>query len=172
MSYVMIGAGGHAGVVLEIAKLNGLEFVGFVDPKVENFGLLAKLTDGSFTQCIMGIGGVKPDQLKQRYNLYLRYKNEGASFRNIVSPLAIVSENADLEGGIFINHGAIVQTKAKLGDGVIINSGAIIEHDVVIGEGSHIAPGAIVLGGAQIGRFCMVGAGAVILPGTVIENEQ
>ncbi len=170
--YVLVGAGGHAGVVCELVEQANLSIVGFIDPQVQQFKDIKKIQDATLlTQYVMGIGGVTVAQLEKRHRLYCQYKQNGAQSLQLISNHAILSSSAVVGEGTIVCHRAIIQTNATIGNNVIINSGAIIEHDVIIEDGAHVAPGAIILGGAHIGALCMIGAGAVILPGCHVPNN-
>jgi len=172
---VLVGAGGHAKVVLDLLLDNKQEIDGFIDPEVDIFYELTKLSDENIdfdrVSLSMALGGVKPDSLLNRLNLYNKYKTKGASFTNIISDNAHISKRAEIGEGVFINNGAIINGPSKIGNLAIINTRATIEHDVVIEDGAHIAPGAIVLGNSHIGKNSMIGSGAVILPGTSVPDN-
>lgn len=167
---VLIGAGGHAKVVLDC--LNG-EVAGFVDDKTQEFMALYKLDDITDGSAIISFGAVEPKGLQRRQKVFESYHDKGIDFVKAIHSSAIISDETTIGKGTLIGPGAIVNSGAKIGNNVIINSGAIIEHDAVIGDGSHIAPRAVILGGAKIGSCVMVGAGAVVLPNKeVADNEM
>lgn len=172
---VLVGAGGHAKVALDILLDNGEVVGGFVDPQVDIFYDLKRRSDVSvdFSReaLAMSLGGVKPDTLSNRLDLFNEYKSKAANFINIVSNSAHVSKKAVIGEGVFISNGVIINGPSKIGNLVIINTGAIIEHDVVVEEGAHIAPGAIILGDCHIGRNSMIGSGAVVLPGSSVPDN-
>jgi sugar O-acyltransferase (sialic acid O-acetyltransferase NeuD family) len=178
---LLVGAGGHAGTVVDLVQKCGHQVSAYVDPaQSERRWLgqatrldgpdesvladerLAQLVDG----VVMGIGGVRPEHLAVRLRLFDRY---AAAFLEappaLVHPAAALAGRAAISPGATIMAGAIVNAAAAIGRAAVVNSGAIVEHDAVIGEGAHVAPGAIVLGGAMIGASAMIGAGAVVLPG-------
>jgi len=168
MSIVLIGAGGHAKVILDTAKSINKKIVGFIDDNVEEFFGLTKLYDKDLFQnknklsAIIAFGAVKVDEAKRRNDVFSKYK--GINFTTLIHRQAIVSTKAKIGKGVVIFPGAIINAGAIIDDNAIINSAAIIEHDATIGKGTHICPGAIVLGGASVAKNSIVGAGAVILP--------
>ncbi len=165
MKNVLIGAGGHAKVVYEISKQNGVMFDGFIDPLVIQFKELKKMQeDDSFEFYFLGVGGITINQLDNRHSLYENYKRKKYIALKLISKGACVSESAVIGNGVLISHSVVIQADTIVGENVIINTGAIIEHDVIIEDGVHIAPGAIILGGARIGSGSMIGTGAVVLP--------
>jgi sugar O-acyltransferase (sialic acid O-acetyltransferase NeuD family) len=161
----LIGAGGHAKVVYEIAKQNDVLFNGFIDPNVINFFDLQKLNDNLIDQnFFIGIGGVTVAQLQKRYEVYKNYIMQKLNALTLISKYAYVSPFSKIGTGTLVAHNVTVQINAMVGENTIINTGAIIEHDVSIADGVHIAPGAVVLGNARIGACAMIGSGAIILP--------
>lgn len=173
---VIVGAGGHAKIAFDILSDNQKTLKGFIDPNVEHFFNLDRLTDESLNVSsvllAMGLGGMTPENLFKRLALFNAYRAKGAKFIDIISTNAFISKLAKMGAGIFINNGAVINGPCKIADLVIINTRAIVEHDVVIEAGSHIAPGAVLLGGCHIGKNCMIGAGAVVLPGTTVPDNS
>jgi acetyltransferase EpsM len=172
MIKALIGSGGHAAVVDEIAQQNKICFDAFVDPLILEFKQLKKMQEyDCFTSYFIGIGGATTKDLLRRQSLYESYKKRGCKSFCLISEQSYVSTSAIIGAGTLITHHAVIQTGAKIADNNIINTGAIIEHDVIIEDGCHIAPGAIILGGAIIGSCSMIGAGAVILPNQVVPSQ-
>lgn len=180
--YFLIGAGGHAATIVEIASMQGLRLQGYNDPKpaswiaahdarqLDDATLEALLT--KHPQLVMGFVGLNTESLQRRMGVMVRYTTLGAQFPPIIHPQAIISPSARIGGGVQILGGAVVNAHAVIGDGAIINSGAVIEHHAHIGAGSHIAPRASVLGNAHIGECAFVGAGAVVIQGQRVAAAQ
>lgn len=169
MIKAIIGSGGHASVVHEIAQQNEIAFDFFVDNSVEEFmGLKKEKEYGNFEFYFFGIGGVTPNILQKRHALYKQYKQRGYSSFKLISKYSYLSEFSLVDDGVLIAHHAVVQTGARIEENVIINTGAIVEHDSIIEGGCHIAPGAIILGGAKISSCSIIGAGAVVLPYQIV----
>ena len=172
MTKTIIGCGGHAKVVYEIAEQNSIFFDAFIDPKIIEFKNLKKIQESDFFNAyFMGIGGTITDNLMHRHHLYKEYKKKGCLSFTLQSAQSYVSTSAIIGIGTLVAHQAIIQAGASVGENVIINTGAIIEHDAMIEDGCHIAPGAIILGGARIGTCSMIGAAAVILPGQIVSPQ-
>lgn len=159
---VLIGAGGHAKVVLDC--LGGKAY-GFVDDSVDQFFGLKKLHEIGDKTAIIGFGAVTTKSLERRHKIFKDY----AKLATAIHKSAIISKHVEIGEGTMIGPGVIINSGARIGRNVIINSGAVIEHDAVIGDGSHVAPRAVVLGGAKIGECAMIGAGAVVLPGVEVK---
>jgi len=168
----IIGGGGHARVVLDVARAQGRGLVGLFDDRPEQQG---KSVDGC------PVAGTFQDLVNRpRENfevivaigandVRLRLASEcPARWATLVHPSASVSPFANLGHGTVVMAGAVVQPGATIGDHVIVNTCASVDHDCVVSDGVHIAPGARLCGGVHVGDGALVGAGAVILPGVRI----
>jgi len=167
----LIGAGGHARLVAEALSGAQTPPTAYVDSnsakwiKMRRINCDADALAEPACSAAMGLGGARPEDLRFRLDLIMKYLAAGFDFPVICHPGAFISPSAEIDPGAIVLAGAIVNPGVRLSQGCIINSGAIVEHDSYVGEGAHIAPGSIVLGGASIGECTMVGAGSTILPG-------
>lgn len=167
---VLLGGGGHAGVVAETARLAGRRLAGLLDdaphPRAAGPGLprLGPLDDReALAGCewLVALGDIA---LRRRV---IDALGAGAA-RPLVHPGATISPSASLGRGTWVGPGAVVHTGAAIAPHCIINSGAVVEHDVRIGENVHVAPAAAIGGDAFIGADTLIGLGARILPGLKI----
>jgi sugar O-acyltransferase (sialic acid O-acetyltransferase NeuD family) len=187
MGLVLIGAGGHARVVLDAAQACGLTVDGLLDTAREAGDTLAgapilggdeHLDDSDFVRA-HGFHVSISDPVAKT-SLVNRLNSVSARFETICHPGAIISSSATLADGVFVNAGAVINAGAQIGAHVIVNTRASVDHDNEIGPGAHIAPGVTVCGdvvvgagarvgpGAVLGRGARVGAGAVIGAGAVV----
>lgn len=170
---LIVGAGGHAKVVLDALLLMG-GFTPLVmddNPALNGTTLLqaevyapldeSKARDRYFH---IAIGSNAA-----RAKLFARFIAAGGKPLTITHPAACISAYAQIDAGAFIAAYAVVAPSARIGAGAIINHGAIVDHDCVVGANTHIAPQASLAGGVHIGEQTMIGAGANILPGLRID---
>jgi sugar O-acyltransferase (sialic acid O-acetyltransferase NeuD family) len=168
---VLIGAGGHAKVVLDALLAGGTAVADIVvrDGDESRIGsrLLGIPIQGP--ELDAALAGLKEHvaigACPARERLYDALAAIGAVPLSIVHPAAVVAASATLAPGAFAAAGAVIGPCASVGQGAIVNHKAIVDHDCVIGAWCHLAPGAILGGGVRIGEGALVGAGAVILPG-------
>lgn len=179
MKVLLIGAGGHARVVLDALASTGFTLFAYVDPRPSPWLDAPRRANDEAVADVapeigvaLGLGGTTPGQLGRRLELLLRYLAAGRAAPGIVHPRAIVAPSVTIGKGAQIMAGAIVHGGVTLGDAAIINTGAIVEHDSTIGAGTHVAPGAIVLGGVRIGANAMIGSGAILLPGATVAGRS
>jgi acetyltransferase EpsM len=169
---LLIGGGGFAKEVHEIADLNGHRVIGYVADAVgvvdlPHLGSVDRLSElrSQFDQIIVAFGAVDRRSLVRRAELIDRIEEDGYEFASLVSPHATISRGASVGAGAFVAHGVVVSVDAKIGKHAILNTSAVIGHDAIVGERAIIAPCAFLGGAAVIGKDCLVGPNAVVLEG-------
>jgi len=176
MKAVLLGAGSHARVTLDVLRASAaaVEVLGLLDAypegkpeagKVEGYPVLREFPAGA-TAAIPAVG-----ENAVRQALSERARAAGLSLLGAVHPMASVSRGAALGAGVVICPGAVVVTGAVLGDGVIVNTGATVDHDARLGAFCHIAPGAHLAGRVTVGERAWVGIGASVRQGIRIGDE-
>lgn len=172
---VVLGAGGHAKVVIETLEEDGryriagctsageagLTLLGY--PILGCDDVLPRLYQSGIEYAIAAIGD---NAIRRRVSLWAR--ELGFRLASAVSSRAAVSRRASLGEGTLVVRGAIVNAGATVGDGVIINTGATVDHDCVVGSYAHVAPGVHLAGHVHVGEGALVGVGACVLPGVRI----
>jgi sugar O-acyltransferase (sialic acid O-acetyltransferase NeuD family) len=178
-SYILLGAGGHAKVLLALAHALALPMKGACAPEfaahphstwqgVPALGGDDALTHFSPTdiRLINGIGQTVGNDVRKQ--AYVAQKKAGFLFPAITHPFAWVAPDAMLADGAQVMAGAIIQPGCSIGENSIINTRASIDHDTRVGGHAHIAPGAILCGGVTVDDDAFIGAGATIGPGVHI----
>ncbi|MDP6632301.1 MAG: acetyltransferase [Dehalococcoidales bacterium] len=175
MNIVIIGAGGHGKVTLDILQYDtSVEVIGFIDddensrdkiisgvPVLGNMAALPRLIQ---EKRIEG-GIIALGNRKVRAALFEHLKEMGLKPVNAVHPRAVIAKNVRMGDGVMIAAGAIINTDSIIGDDVIINTGATIDHDNMIGDHVNIQPGGNLGGAVTVKAYTEVGIGA-----TVIQN--
>lgn len=165
----VIGAGGHAKVVLDALPLGEAGSIILVDDDPARVGELimghrivgpAAEVDISARPFHVAIGANA-----SRRRLQLAYAAARARPHSIVHPGACVARDTVIGDGSFVAAQSVIAPAARVGMGVIINHGAVVDHDCVVGNFAHIAPNATLGGGVRVGDDVLIGAGATILPG-------
>lgn len=174
-AYVVVGAGGHAAVLVEMLHDQGALIRALVcsdapqRTALEGIPVLSDDTvardelDARDVRLVNGVGSL-PGTTARR-EVFDRYRSWGFQFATVVSRLAHVSPSACLGEGVQVMPGAIVHTGARVGEDTIVNTGAIVDHDCDLGAHTHVAPGATLSGGVRTGESVHIGTGA-----TVIQN--
>jgi UDP-perosamine 4-acetyltransferase len=165
---VLVGAGGHARSVMDIALQNAdYEIIGCIDRAAGE--VLGKPVVGKDEDLddflVQGIRhifvAIGDNSLRDR--LYDRAISIGFEAVNIISRYAVISPRAQLGKGICIMPGAVINVNTVVEDNCIINTRCSIDHDSHIGKSSHIAPGVTLSGTVNIGNGVHVGTGASLI---------
>ena len=168
---LIVGAGGHARVVADIARLAGYSVAAFLDDvhtarhgtpfcgSVIAGGLeqLSALAHAGVRHAVVAIG-----DCRARLEAATRATDAGMELAVMIHPRAIHSSDATIGAGTVLVAGAIVNPGAWIGANAIINTAATVDHDCIIEDGVHIACGAHLAGHVQVGRGSWVGIGAVV----------
>lgn len=175
---VLIGGGGFAKEVHEIADLCGHEVIGYVADaagvvNLPYLGSVESILDlrAQFDHFVVAFGAVDRRSLARRAELIGRIDSLGFSSVPLVSPQAIISRGAEVAPGVIVAHGVVVSVDAKIGAHAILNSSAVIGHDAIIGERTIVAPCAFVGGAAVIGSDSLLGPNSVVLEGRSVGSH-
>ena len=165
----VIGAGGHAKVVIETIWAAGETVAGVFDsdPKKNGSNVLGASVTAPFSnetlaqlnarRAVIAIGS---NQARKR----LAEELSGIEWVTIIHPFSYVSPSARVANGSVVFAGAVIQANANIGAHTIINTSSSVDHDCIIGDWSHVAPGAHLAGGVRLGEGVLAGVGCQVLP--------
>ena len=161
----VIGAGGHAKVVIATLRAAGDTIEAVVDDDTTRHGdtVLGELVRGGIEEIPQGaraIVAVGDNASRQR--LVLRAGE--VEWIRAVHPDASIDPSATIEPGAAVFAGAVVQADATVGAHAIVNTAASVDHDSHVGAYAHIAPGARLAGAVRVGEGALVGVGATVTP--------
>jgi sugar O-acyltransferase (sialic acid O-acetyltransferase NeuD family) len=166
---VIIGAGGHAKVVLDaIQQINRKEqlftIAGLVDDvtgKTELCGYRVEPEAGRFSaDCfVVAIGDNQARRDKFNQLLSLNYRPV-----TIIHPAAVLSPQVKIGLGSVVMAGVVINIDTTIGANCIVNTSASIDHDCTIGDHVHIAPGSVLAGNVSVGEGAFLGAGTKVIP--------
>lgn len=175
---ILIGAGGHAKVLLDALLGAGQAVHGLTDADpakagqvVQGVPVLGDDTEISAfapeaVRLVNGIGSVRVSTLRRQ--IYDDFKNRGYFFERAVHTSAVVASDVILAEGAQIMAGVVLQTGSRIGENAIINTRAAIDHDCVIGSHVHVSPGAVLCGNVEVGESSHIGAGTTVIQGVRI----
>lgn len=174
---IIIGAGGHARVLISVLKILDMNILGVTDLVMENnisgMPMLGhdEIIFNYSPESVLLVNGVgSVETTGKRAALYNKFKQCGYSFASVIHPSALIVDGVKLGEGVHIMAGVVIQAGCEIGDNSIVNTGAVIDHDCTIGNHVHIAPGVVLSGGVNVGTMVHVGTGATIIQGIEI-NE-
>lgn len=177
---ILLGAGGHAKVLLDILLEQDVKVLGIADKTDNDIGTESGLygipiigSDADVLryspediELVNGIGSIASTELRR--SVYEKFKARGYCFRQVVHSSAVISKRAVLSEGVQVMAGAVINIGTQIGENSIVNTRASIDHDCVVGAHVHIAPGATLSGGVTVGDGCHIGTGATIVQGMQI----
>lgn len=173
----VIGAGGHAKVIIDLLRSGGHEVVACLDAgrvgqvvngvpvlgdeRVELPRLIEQGVDAAFV-------ALGDNRLRQKVAVGVAAL--GLEMVSAIGRSAVISPSARLGQGCAIMEGAILNADVVIGNFAIINTNASVDHDGVVGAFAHIAPGSALAGGVEVGAGAFLGAGTRVIPGIKIAD--
>lgn len=165
----LLGASGHAKVIIDSLKASGKQISGLFDDNPEVKELLGYNVFGPFSQIRLGdeelIISVGLNHIRKKI---VEKLPKTILYGNAIHPSAIISEYTSLGEGTVVMHGVVIQSCVSIGRHCIINTTASVDHDCSIDDYVHISPNATLCGAVSVGEGSQVGAGAVVIPGIKI----
>lgn len=171
---IIIGAGDHAKVLLDILLEQEVTVIGLTDKSISKetcvYGVSVIGDDSEILkyktneiELINGIGSVGNTSLRRK--VFVSLKEKGYVFKSVIHPSVIISKRAKIGEGTQLLAGSVVNTEAEIGDNTIINTKTSIDHGCVIGKHCHIAPGCSFSGCVKVGEGTHIGTGTSIIQG-------
>ncbi len=166
----MVGAGGHAKVIIATLRASGQYVAGVLDDRTESWG-------GSVLGCPV-LGGLErletvPGRAVLAIGSNAARRDLAARFPNTewvaaVHPAATVHESVAVGPGTVIFAAAVIQPDTALGRHVIVNTGATVDHDCVLEDFVHAAPGVHLAGAVHLEEGVFLGVGCAVTPGITV----
>lgn len=176
--FIILGAGGHARVVLEALHSTGLRAAALLDSDGALWGcridgvIVAggddRLTGYPPALHAVAIGVGASRDTRRRRQLHETASAAGYELPAIIADSAVVARSARLGAGAQILTRAVVHPGSNIGAGAVVNTAAVVEHDCAVGAHAFIGPAAVLCGGVRVGDGAFIGAGAIVLPGVSI----
>lgn len=163
----VIGGGGHASVVVDVARRAGFAEITVWSEDTPEAGRfpagtrlrhVAELTPT--LPVVLGIG-----DLAQRSRLRARFPVFAPA---IIDPSAVIGTGVSVADGAVVFAACVLNANARIDTDAIINTGCIVEHDCVVHSNAHLSPGVRLAGTVVVGRGAHVGVGGIVLPGVKV----
>jgi len=165
--YFVIGASGHAQVIVEILESMGASVVALYDANDSIKSLLDypvlpqnELKSDRHTQYIIAIGN---NAIRKKLATQLALNYSVAVHAN-----ATISKRSTIGAGTVVMAGVVVNVSVSIGKHSILNTNCSIDHECVIGEFVHISPNAALGGNVEVGEGTHIGIGACVKQGIKI----
>jgi sugar O-acyltransferase (sialic acid O-acetyltransferase NeuD family) len=167
----VIGAGGHAKVVIATLRESGYTIKAVLDddPKkvgkdllgVQVVGPPSQLENLPESRAVVAIGvNSTRKAIAERFP-----RTEWVS---AVHPTACVHPSVRLGPGTVVFAGAVIQPDTHIGAHCIVNTSASIDHDCLLEDYVHVAPGVNLAGGVRLEQGVFVGIGSAIIPSVTV----
>jgi len=170
---IVIGAGGHAKVLIDILLSLSIKVLGMTDPDPEkspssilnipvigNEDIISKYATNEI-RLVIGFGSIRVTSARER--AYLFFKGKGHTFANVIHPSSVIASEVHLGEGVQIMAGTVIQPGCNIGSNTIVNTCTSIDHDCKVGDHVHLAPGVTLSGNVIIGKRTHVGTGATVI---------
>jgi len=167
---VVVGASGHAKVVIELLREMGakVDFCVGEDgspdsclgvPVLKGDAHLERLREEGYSRAFVAVGSNEA-----RARLGESVQRLGYELVNAISPRAVLSPTVRIGKGVAIMAGAVVNAESVIGDLAIVNTGATVDHDCQLGAAVHIAPQCGLAGNVTVGAGSFLGIGCKVIP--------
>lgn len=178
---ILIGGGGHAGVLIEALRLQGRQILFATDDDEglhgsEVSGVRIEGPDGRVLEVppdsvglVNAVGSVSAPTGRRR--VFEQFVERGYRFEQVIHPTAVLASSVELGEGVQVMAGAVIQPSAIIGPNVLINTRACVDHDCVIEAHVHVAPGVTLSGGVHVHDTVHIGTGATVIQSVDIGRE-
>jgi UDP-N-acetylbacillosamine N-acetyltransferase len=168
---IVLGFGGHARSVADVAVAIGYKSLVFVDEQARKGEMfLGFPVLKSFTPSYDDVWHAFPASGKDfvRQTQIALIQQNSWQLVSLIAPSATLGLGCSVGDGVFVGQQAHIGPMASIEEGCIINTGAVVEHEAVVGDYCHVSINAVIAGRARIGSKVFIGAGATVLDGLSI----
>jgi sugar O-acyltransferase (sialic acid O-acetyltransferase NeuD family) len=170
---IVLGAGGHAKVLIDVLRLTKRVVIGALVPDRQSWGkeifgipILGgdDQLEGYSTEeieLVNGIGSV--GDLEKRFQIFEEFKIKGFHFSSVIHPSAVIAESVFMSEGVQVMAGCVIQPDCKILENSICNTSVAVDHDCQIGAHCHLSPGVTLSGGVLVGDRTHIGIKAAII---------
>lgn len=174
---VVVGAGGHAVSVANVARSAGYVVACFVDPNKKGAHLLERPIIASVDE-LEGVGrhvfciAVGDNAARERVHAELSAQHRDLLFPPLVHASAVVSDFVTLGEGTVLMPQAVVGPNSSVGRFCILNTRSSIDHDCTLADYASLAPGAVTGGAVHIGARSAISLGGAIKHGVRVGADS
>jgi acetyltransferase EpsM len=172
---VILGGGGHAGVVRDCLDSRHYRLIGCLDDaKPIGATLAAGTVIGRLADLkslvlrhrgLAAIVAIGDNMTRRRVVGEVEGRVPSLIWATVVHPSATISPRTEIGPGTVVVAGAVVNGGSRLGCHVLINTGSLVDHDNDFGDFSSTGPGVSIGGNVSVGHLSHIGIGASIKHG-------
>lgn len=176
-SLFVIGAGGHAKSIAEVAIAAGFRIKAFISPekdKSEFMGIrvLRNLPEDIAARTESIAIGIGANFLREQVMFEIQVSCQPSRFPALIHPSAIIASSAQIDPGTTIHQNSVVGPSSRIGRFCTVNTSATIDHDCLMDDFSSLGPGAHTGGGVTIGKRAHISIGAIAIHGIEIGSDS
>ncbi len=164
MRLLIVGAGGHAKVIIDAARAAKFDIAGVVGDAQGRTDLLGIPISATPDELKADAFVIAVGDNRARAALFDEYLETGMRPAVVVHPSATIANGVEIGGGTFIAGGVVVNVDTRIGDNVILNTSCTVDHDCLIGDHAHVGPMTGLCGGVRVGAGTLIGAGCTVIP--------
>jgi UDP-N-acetylbacillosamine N-acetyltransferase len=163
---IVLGYGGHARSVADVALALGYKSLVFVDEQARegemflDFPVL-KSFEPEYPKAWCAFPASGNGFFRQSQTEFIQ--QQGWQLISLIAPSSSLGVGCKIGDGVFVGQQAHIGPMANVGTGSIVNSGAVVEHDCTVGEWAHVSVNATMAGRSSLGDYSMLGAGATVI---------
>jgi UDP-3-O-[3-hydroxymyristoyl] glucosamine N-acyltransferase len=174
----LVGGGGFAKEVHEIATVLGHDIVGYFGREQSPWELHylgapevipQRATDFEFVA--LAFGAVDRTSIRKRMVFAKWLSGVARIAPALISPHAVVGRGAIVREGAFVAHNVVLGPDSYAGPFTLINTAVSVGHDARIDFGAILSPHCFVGGQTSIGAGSLVGPGVQILQGLEVGSD-
>ena len=173
---IIIGAGGHAVSVTNVALSCGYSVIAYVEnDKKESFLLGRPIisTDACYRSypnhnyCV----AIGDNSVRERLVDDLKAALPDAKFPTVVHKSSVIGLASEVGSGTVVMPNANIGPNSKVGSFCIVNTNSSIDHDCSMKDFSSIAPGVITGGNVVIGKRSAISIASAVKHGVTVGND-
>ena len=171
---LIIGCGGHAKVITDIAKTLGISDFYYHDNNVEINKFLENEVNHNEINNYTGnyFVAIGDNFSREKVTNSFQKKNPNAKNSTLIHPSSFVSNDCSIGDGTVVMPQCVINSSSEIGKGVIINTKSSLDHDNYLMNFASIAPGVITGGNVYIGYRTSILIGSVVKNGIKISSDS
>jgi sugar O-acyltransferase (sialic acid O-acetyltransferase NeuD family) len=173
---VILGVGGHAVSVANVALSAGYKIKCFIDKKKKGsnlfgYGIIGELRELQQIDQYSFAIAVGDNAVRERIYKELLAIKPSLHFPALVHSSAVISSFTTIEDGVVVMPSVVIGPNSRVGKFCFLNTRASLDHDCVMFDYSSLAPAVATGGGVSIGQRSAISIGATVKQGIKIGDD-
>lgn len=173
---IIIGAGGHASNIVNVALSLNYSILGFIHnqrarEKLFEYPIFCDLNDIDNLENYEFCLALGDNYQREKYLKEIQKKYPFAKFPTLIHPTASIGPYSQIDVGTIIMPNVVVNTNVIVGSFCILGSQSCVGHDARLANFSSLSPAAIIAGNVNLGYRSTIGLGAKVREKVIIGND-